>query len=82
MLRPVGGLMALLALFASQGCAGSGAGKCNYTKSTSDGYEYACLNVSSEDECTKEHPSSGDYTAGECCDEKSTKVDNPEDCKS
>jgi len=62
------------------GCSGDGPGKCDYTKSTADGYEYRCLNVSSEDECTKEHPSSGDYTAEECCDAKYTKVDNPEAC--
>jgi hypothetical protein len=62
------------------GCAGGGDGKCVYTRGTSDGYEYRCLNVGSDDECKKEHPESGRYKEGECCNSDETKVDNPDDC--
>jgi hypothetical protein len=36
--------------------------------------------VATEEECEEEHPKTGDFTAGECCDAASTRIDNPEGC--
>jgi hypothetical protein len=68
------------AMFASA-CADYG--KCEYEGSVSGpygGYEYRCLNVRDEAECEQEHPKTGEFSGGECCDPDTSFVDNPEAC--
>jgi hypothetical protein len=59
---------------------GDPSGACVYTRWVGDLKYYYCENGLTESECEDEHSTMVSFYEDECCDDSSTRIDNPDAC--